>query len=216
MLKWIYRRLLNATSRPGEKGEYSGGYLQDRVRREVLALCRRVKGRILEVGCGEGLFLAQLTGQDRELEVWGIDKDEARLKDALKRVPLARLSCQDAAGLSFEDGHFDAVICINVLFNMSSMEDVRSAFCQMRRVCKSGGSIIFDFRNSGNPLLSIKYRLAKYYDDTVKGLPLKTYSTKEIGHILSSLNMEIVDKRYVGFNSDRFAAVIIIEAKKIC
>ena len=215
MMTKIYRWFLRITSAPGEKGEYSGGYLQDRIRKEALVLCRHVKGRLLEIGCGEGLFLAQIAGQNRELEVWGIDNDDARLKAAALRLPNANLSRCDAADLFFKDGYFDAVICVNVLFNLRSIDEVSRTLKEMRRVCKKDGSIIFDFRNSLNPLLFIKYRLARYYDDTLKGLPLKTYHPKKIESILKEIGMTIVNKKFVGFNSRLFAAAVVVEAKNI-
>jgi len=215
MLTKMYRWILKLTSRPGEKGEYSGGYLQDKIRKEVLALCYNVKGRLLEIGCGEGLFLAQIIEQNRKLELWGIDNDDARLKAAALRLRNVNLSRQDALRLSFEDGYFDTVICINVLFNMRSIEEVKRTLKEMKRVCKRGGSVIFDFRNSLNPLLPIKYRLARYYDDTLKGLPLKTHSPKEIESVLKELGMAAVKKRFVGFSSGFLAAAIVVEAKNI-
>jgi ubiquinone/menaquinone biosynthesis C-methylase UbiE len=211
----IYRWFLRLTSAPGEKGEYSGGYLQGRIRKEALGLCSHAKGRLLEVGCGEGLFLAQITGQNRDLEAWGVDNDDARLKAAAVRLRNVNLSRLDAAKLSFEDGYFDTVICVNVLFNMRSIDEVRIALKEMKRVCKKGGSVIFDFRNSLNPLMPMKYLLAGYYDDTLKGLPLKTYSPKEIGSVLKELGMIAARKRFIGFNSRFLAAAIVVEAKNI-
>jgi ubiquinone/menaquinone biosynthesis C-methylase UbiE len=215
MLTKIYRWILKLTSRPGEKGEYSGGYLQDLIRKEALSLCRHAKGRLLEIGCGEGLFLAQITEQNSKLEVWGVDNDDARLKAAALKARGVNLSRRDAASLSFEDGYFDAVICINVLFNMRSIDDVKRTLKEMKRVCKRDGSMIFDFRNSLNPLLSIKYRLARYYDDTLKGLSLKTYSPEEIGSVLKELDMAAVKKRFIGLNSRFLAAAVVVEAKNI-
>ena len=213
MIARIYRWLLRLASAPGEKGEYSGGYLQDRIRKEALALCHNAKGRLLEIGCGEGLFLAQITEKNRKLEVWGVDNNNERLKAAALRLRSINLSHQDAAKLSFEDGYFDTVICVNVLFNMRSLEEVKRVIKEMKRICKRDGSMIFDFRNSLNPLLSIKYRLARYYDDTLKGLPLKTYSPKEIESVLKELGMAAVKERFIGFNSRFLAAAIVVEAK---
>jgi hypothetical protein len=75
--------------------------------------------------------------------------------------------------------------------------------------------MIFDFRNSLNPLLFIKYRLARYYDDTLKSLSLKTYSPEEIGSVLKELGMTAVKKRFIGFNSRFLAAAVVVEAKNI-
>jgi ubiquinone/menaquinone biosynthesis C-methylase UbiE len=201
-------------SRPEERGEYSAGYWQGRVRREALALCRDAKGRLLEVGCGEGLFLAQVSEGNRGIEIFGIDNDEARLMAAANRLRNANLSVQDAGNLSFEDDYFDTVVCINVLFNMGSMEEVRRTLGEMRRVCKKDGSIIFDFRNSENPLSSVKYRLAKYYDDTIRNLPLRTYSTRDIEGILRDLGMAIADRKNISSIFPFPAAVIVVKANK--
>ena len=214
MLAKIYSWLHNLSSRPEERGEYSSGHWQDMARQETLDLCRYTKGRVLEVGCGEGLFIENLVKKSPNLEVYGVDNDEERLNAARARLIGVNLSKQDAAGLSFEDGYFDAVICVNVLFNMRTKDDVRRALTEMKRVCKTGGSIIFDIRNSANPIIIAKYALAKYYDDTLKGLPLKTYSVKEIEDVLKSLSMKIVDKKYIGLKSRIFSFVIVMEAKR--
>ena len=214
MLAKIYRSLLKFTSSEGEKGEYSAGYLQGRIRKEALGLCRHIKGNALEIGCGEGLFLAQLEKENRGLEIWGIDNDEARLRAAADRLQNVNLSNQDAEALSFGSEYFDTVICINVLFNMRSKDDVKRTLAQMKRICKRGGSIIFDIRNSMNPVLSLKYRLAEYYDDTLKGLPLRTYSFEEIETILNDLGMKVANKKYIGFNSRIFSAAVVVEAKR--
>jgi ubiquinone/menaquinone biosynthesis C-methylase UbiE len=214
MIKALYRWLHAAMSRPEEAGEYSAGYLQGRIRKEALVLCHDSKGRLLEIGCGEGLFLEQLSKENPGLKMWGVDNDDGRLKAASQRSANFSLSNQDARKLSFEDGYFDAVICVNVLFNMRSKDDVSRTLSEMKRVCKKGGSIIFDIRNSKNPALALKYRLARYYDDTLKGLALKTYSIEEIEAILEDLGMKAAVKKLIGFNSPIFSVATVVEARK--
>ena len=216
MITKIYRWFLKLTSAPGEKGEYSSGYLQDRIRKEALALCNNATGRLLEIGCGEGLFLAQIAEQNRNIEVWGIDNDDARLKAAALRLPNVNLSRCDAADLFFKDGYFDTVICINVLFNMRSIDEVKRTLEEMKRVCRDDGRIIFDFRNSANPILPLKYKLAKYYDDTLKGLPLNTYSIGAVTDILKETGLAVSNKRFIGLPRGALAPVIMLEAVKRC
>lgn len=219
MIKKLYRWLHKITSRPQEGEEYSGGYWQDMVRRQSLALCQGIKGKILEIGCGEGLFLSQLALQNPEAEIWGIDNNKDRLLQAEKRfknknLPNIRLSLQEAPNLSFADEYFDIIICINVLFTMASLDLVEQTLTQMWRITKKRGRIIFDFRNALNPLLKIKYKLAPYYDDSVKNLPLNTYTLKKIESILFSLGFRIIQKKFCGFFLKSFAPIIIIEAEK--
>ena len=222
MLTKAYRWFHRLASSPSERGEYSSGYLQERVRNEAFKLFNRMNsGRAIDIGCGEGLFLAQLSARNSGLEIWGIDNDSERLKRAEERlksknIKNIHLSLQEAAKTEFNEAFFDVAICINVFFNLPSVHYVRDALREMVRICKKSGRIIFDFRNSANPLLGIKYKLAPYYDDTVKNLPLNTYSHEEIEKILEDLNLTIVRRRIIGFPIARFAPVVILEAKKAC
>jgi ubiquinone/menaquinone biosynthesis C-methylase UbiE len=217
MLKNIYYRLHRLISRPEERGEYSGGFWQDKIRREALEFCRDIKGKVLEIGCGEGLFLAQLSQVKPELELWGIDNSQARIEQARRRLEgkNTHLALEDAAKLSFSDDYFDAVVCVNVFFNLASKEAVKNALSQMKRVCKRQGAIIFDFRNAANFLLRLKYKLAPWYDETVKDLPLKTYSLSEIEKLASDSGLRIIKKSFLGASWKKFAPIIVIRAEKL-
>ncbi|GBD95991.1 MAG TPA: class I SAM-dependent methyltransferase [Nitrospirae bacterium] len=218
MLEKIYYRLHKMTSRPEEKGEYSSGYWQNGIRKNAVEMCREHKGSLLEVGCGEGLFLCRMIRARPDLEFWGVDEWDEILSKARMRIeeikPGVELLKADASDLPFEDAFFDTVVCINVFFNMESIEKVSYALKEMARVCKRGGRIIFDFRNSLNPLLVLKYRLAGYYDLTVKDLPLNTYNPKNIKTILRELNLDITREKHLFFPVKRFAPIIMMEALK--
>ncbi len=218
MLERIYYRLHKMASRPEEKGEYSSGYWQDIIRQRAIEMCKKHEGRLLEVGCGEGLFLARMITADPDLEVWGVDEWDEILTKARMRIgqikPGVELLKADASDLPFKDAFFDTVVCINVFFNMESIEKVSHALKDMARVCKAGGRIIFDFRNSLNPLLAVKYGLARYYDPTVKDLPLNTYNPEDIKAILGGVNLDITCEKRLFFPAKRFAPVIMMETLK--
>ncbi len=213
LYSWMHERV----SRPDERGEYSSGVWQDQVRTHALLWCRDARERVLEVGCGEGLFLAQLKKECPHLEVWGIDTSSDRIDQARGRIPGAgvHLSVGNAEKLSFGDDFFDAALCINVVFNMPSFDVVRNAVTQMRRVVKKGGSVIFDFRNAANPLLAVKYGLAPWYDRTVRDLPLRTYYLRDMERMLQGIGLEIIQTRRIGTMPVFGASVIMIRAQKI-
>ena len=220
MIKKIYCQIHKLFSRPLERGEYSGGFWQDKIRTQALLFCKNVQGRVLEIGCGEGLFLAQLAQKRPDLEIWGIDNSQARLQQAELRmkdkfIRNVSLSLQDATSLNFAERYFDTVICINVVFNLDSFDKVRKVFSQINRISKPGGLIILDFRNSLNPLLYFKYKLAPMYDQTVKDLPLKTYSLNKMSSLLRESGFEIINNRPLGFFIGKIAPIIILEASKI-
>lgn len=221
MLKTLYYRLHKRISRRGERGEYSSGYWQNIIRDRALEMCRGREGNFLEVGCGEGLFLVRLANGNQFLSISGVDiwrdillKAEMRMeKDNIKNVKLVNAR---GSKLPFKSNYFDAVICINVFFNLPSERMVFATLEEIIRVCKKGGEIIFDIRNSLNPLLFFKYKLARYYDETVRALPLKTYRITRLIPFLKGHGLEIVNKIYTGFPYNRFAPIIILKARKRC
>jgi len=212
----LYYRFHQALSRPEERGEYSSGYWQDLIRQGARDMCGAQEGRLLEVGCGEGLLLAQLIKAFPGLEVWGVDGWQEILSRARKRLDGIRsgvsLQKADAADLPFEDGFFDAVVCVNVFFNMESIRKVSSTLNEIARVCKRGGRIVFDIRNSQNPVLNMKYKLARYYDATVKDLPLNTYNPADIRALLDNAGFEVVRERPMFIRYKPLAPIIMFEA----
>ena len=214
----IYRPLHRFFGRPAERGEYSSGRWQDEVRRNALELCRGESGKALEIGCGEGLFALQLKQQEAGLEVRGIDNDTGRLERAAARARERGLeiafSFADAGRLPFPDDSFDVVICVNVFLNLGSLETVRAALSEMKRVCRKGGALIFDYRNARNPLLNIKYALAPYYDHSVRQLRLSTFAPSRINTILRDAGLRVERQRNLGFFISPVAPLIIVEAIK--
>lgn len=217
MIKKIYSWFHAKTSRQDERGEYSSGLWQDLVRQQAIDWCSQIPGRILEVGCGEGLFLGQLNKRNPVLELWGLDNSLARIERAERRLAGAKMHWEvgDATQLVYVDNFFSSTVCINVFFNMPSADIVRKALLEMKRVTCKGGEIIFDFRNGANPLLALKYKFAPWYDRTVKDLPLKTYSLSFMENLLKESGLEIIEKKFIG-NAIFFPpAIIIIRARKI-
>src|SRR5687767_12115659 len=70
--------------------------------------------RVLEVGCGSGVFLR--LAADRGAEVFGLDASEALLELARARVPEADLRLGDMQFLPYEDDEFDVVCGFNSFF----------------------------------------------------------------------------------------------------
>ncbi len=220
MLKSLYSWIHKRFSRAEERSEYSGGYWQDKVREAALRLCDVSRGKILEVGCGEGLFLAKLAKENQYLNIVGVDVWRGILLKARRRlqsenIENVKLSNADASVLPFKDKSFDFVVCINVFFNLPSEEVVFASLKEITRVCKTGGKIIFDIRNSLNPLLFLKYKFARYYDVTVINLPLKTYRLKRITAYLGNCGLEITQKIHIGFPNNALAPIIVMETTKI-
>jgi phosphatidylethanolamine/phosphatidyl-N-methylethanolamine N-methyltransferase len=110
--------------------------------------------RILEVGVGTGINASLYP---RDCSVTGIDLSQSMLEKARDRIARkdirnVRLLEMDAADLKFADETFDIVYAPYLI---SVVPDPVAVVREMRRVCRTGGRIIFlnHFR-SGNPLVA--------------------------------------------------------------
>lgn len=218
MLKKLYQWLYKATSRPDERGEYFGGCLEGFIRSRALELCRGATGKALEIGFGSGLFMLKLASQEPGLEVWGVDSSESYRRDvekkaAERKLSNVRLAVGDARRLSFPDGTFDRVVCINLFIDLG-YDAMGEVLAEMKRVCKEDGRVIFEFRSSRNALFVLKYKLARYYDDTAP-YPLHTFDPDKVDALLGQVGLKAVRKSFLGFPVKRFAPIIMIEAEKI-
>jgi SAM-dependent methyltransferase len=95
--------------------------------------------RLLDVGCGSGLFaeLAAHTGAD----VTGLDAAPGLVDYARRRRPAARYVVEDLEHMPFDDGGFDAVTAFNSVLYAA---DPRRALAELRRVtaAPSGRAVV--------------------------------------------------------------------------
>jgi len=123
----------------------------------------RIGGRILEIGVGTGLSLADYAAPD---EVIGIDISEpmlarARQRLASRRLPHVRgLLVMDAHRLAFPDASFDCVVAQFVITLVAQPEAVLS---ECARVVRPGGSILLvnHLYSERGPAASLERLLAK-------------------------------------------------------
>jgi phosphatidylethanolamine/phosphatidyl-N-methylethanolamine N-methyltransferase len=113
-----------------------------RGRTASIAAAERIGGRILDVGVGTGLSLADYSRRNRLV---GVDYSEPMLRKAHARVREQKLShvevlaVMDAQHLGFADGAFDAVVAQYVI---TAVPDPEATLDEFARVTKPGGEII--------------------------------------------------------------------------
>src|SRR5438046_315403 len=93
--------------------------------------------RVLEVGCGTGVFLR--LAADRGAEVFGLDASEALIDLARERVPEADLRVGDLQSLPYEDDTFDVVAGFNAFF---FAVDLVGALREAGRVARPGAPVV--------------------------------------------------------------------------
>jgi len=218
MLEKFYYWLHRITSKTEERGEISSGYWMNISRTKVLNLCEFLDGKLLEVGCGEGLFLNKLAQKNKKLAIFGIDICreiilKARDRFQVNKTKNINLTQADSCNIPFRDNFFETVVCVNTLYNLPTDKIFYISLKEIIRVCKRGGRIIFDIRNKQNPFLYFKYRFAGVYDKTVKH-PLRTHSLNKVILFLKKHNAEIIKIINIGFPRNIFSPIFIIEAER--
>ena len=92
--------------------------------------------RVLEVGCGTGAILRDLT---TPAPLHGLDLNPSALTQALVNAPAALLTCGNGLDLPYPSRSFDIVYCHYYLLWVS---DPLQAVFEMKRVTKPGGHIL--------------------------------------------------------------------------
>ncbi len=101
-------------------------------------------GRLLDIGCGNGVFTQWFRRKARE--VYGTDHNGGQLAWAREHFPGLELVTAAGETLAFPDGHFDVVIMSDVL---EHMDDDRRGLHEALRVLRPGGLLIISLPNRG-------------------------------------------------------------------
>jgi SAM-dependent methyltransferase len=137
-------------------------------------------GRLLELGCGDGRLLAELS---RDFNVTGIDISEYAVARARQRMPGANLVVGDIADCD-PHAHFDVVVAFNVL---EHLRDPRALMMRVGEMLSEGGRFMFAVPNKHGTLGSALVKLMNRMDHT----HISTYSRErwlEIAQELGVLN----------------------------
>ncbi len=130
---------------------------QRRLQLIVRAAGERIKGRILENGCGVGMYVEHLTQLGGT--VYGLEFDFERAAEAIKNSQrIMNAACES---LPLPSSTFDLILSHEVI---EHVQDDRLAICEMVRALKPGGRIVLFCPNRGYPFETHGiYWKGKYY-----------------------------------------------------
>jgi ubiquinone/menaquinone biosynthesis C-methylase UbiE len=153
--------------------------------------------RLLDVGCGTGSLLQELSESGKELNLYGIDLspemvNAARVK--LKDKKHIELYEGSAADLPFESNYFDYVVCMNSLHHHANPNQ---SLAEMARVLKAGGMTILMDGFVDSTVRKILSRTANILRNEGK---VQRFKRKELQRIFRSLGYEhITQQTYLFF-----------------
>ena len=138
------------------------GWITRKVREKTIEMISD-SGRILDVGCGNGLFISILGARGFRLkELYGVDLSESLLLEARmifeaegqEGVNLVRGNFFE---LPFLSGTFQSIVCLNTTVNIIEDESIDTLLKELKRVSTPSGRIYIDIRNSENPVMRLRY-----------------------------------------------------------
>lgn len=114
--------------------------------------------KVLDVGCGKGFLLFDLTEAVPGLEVTGIDISDYAIEHAKPEIK-DRLQVAHAKELPFADDSFDFVYSINTLHNLYNHE-LEPALKEMQRVSKAHSYLCVEsYRNEAEKVNLLYWQL---------------------------------------------------------
>ena len=144
-------------------------------RQEMLPFIPARRGRVLEIGCGEGGFSGSLPGVD---EVWGIEPS-ASATVATKRLTRVFQATFDDASAELPLAYFDLVICNDVIEHMARPHDFLSRIAQY---IAPGGMLVGSIPN------------VRYYENMFQYLFEKDWHYRDSG---------ILDRTHLAFFTEK-------------
>jgi SAM-dependent methyltransferase len=123
--------------------------------------------RVIDVGCGTGALVAELTGRVRPDDVWAVDPSERFVAAVRVRYPDVHVQRAGAEALPFEDHMFDAALAQLVVHFMA---DPVTGLREMVRVTRPRGTVaacVWDHAGGSGPL-GVFWEAARELDPDVE------------------------------------------------
>jgi ubiquinone/menaquinone biosynthesis C-methylase UbiE len=166
---------------------------------------------IVDVGCGNGMVIAQMRKLNPKAKYIGLDVSETALKSAKRRLP-------DVDFKPIEDGEAFPLDAASVDFLFSSevaehVYDTKNYFAEMGRILRPGGQLLLTtpFHGLIKNLLLVLLGFDKHFNPT--GPHVRFFSKKSLTACLNDAGFDVVKYGYYG----RFYPVphsIFVIAKK--
>ena len=111
-----------------------------RVKRRVNEMLKKIGdsngAKVLELGCGTGIFTEQLAM--RNINITALDISLDLLGSAKNKQGVSKILAADAESLPFRAGSFDFVVGVSILHHL----DIGKSLREIRRVLKPGGLFV--------------------------------------------------------------------------
>lgn len=165
----------------------------------------KLGSRVLEVGCGDGRSLRDVSEITDKLT--GVDHDIAAVehaKEKLKDIPNCNIILAEGKNLPFADKEFDCVTCIGTFANLG--EDKYKVLEEMRRVLKDNGMIIISsysekaleermkvYQDINAEILEVRDNGTIVFEDIEGDYVSEQFSEEELGMIFEKVGLKMAE-----------------------
>ncbi|MCM8787050.1 MAG: class I SAM-dependent methyltransferase [Candidatus Omnitrophica bacterium] len=171
-------------------GEQKAGIriLESKKERKILKF--KKEGRLLDVGCNKGFFLADM--KKYNWDVWGVDISSFSCEYAKKTFKLENIFCANILDIEFEDNFFDVITLWQVI---EHLEEPLEVLKKLNRFLKKEGFLLIECPNFSS-------FSAKIFKDKWQGLDLPRhffqFNPKTLKKLLNKAGFEVKKIDYFG------------------
>jgi methionine biosynthesis protein MetW len=161
-----------------------------RVREIIKKLMQDKRGKVLDVGCGDGTLLEPFCGR---YECYGVDVSEVQLKQAEMKGLRTRRVDLESSRLPFDDESFDLIVCSETIEHLL---DVDNLLHEIHRLLRLGGTFVLTFPNVNQPVswpMQIVYDLPPRFSARYKSPHVRDYTLRIVKNVLVNFGFEIAN-----------------------
>jgi len=115
---------------------------------EIVKIVEKLKPKtLIEVACGDGFVLQEISKIKNAPKLTGVEISEKRIERCKSKPFKAEYILGDILKLPFKDNSFDAVVATEILEHIPNYQ---IAIAELNRIIKPGGHIIITFPNELN------------------------------------------------------------------
>lgn len=147
--------------------------------------------RILEIGCGTGLFTGKVATLTSASDITAVDVSPDLLSQARQKYPAIKFQEADAMQLPFDAQSFDVIFGSSIVHHL----DIQQCFRELFRVLRPGGRIVFAEPNLINPQIFVQKNIPiikKWLGDSPDETAINRWREARILEKLGYVNIKII------------------------